>query len=271
MATQYDTLIAELQAQQEKANLANQTRYDQMLAIYDETINRYQPGGSFEQKFLQQLGKQKEQFIGREFQDMISSGLAGTTTKATSGGKFEEQIGAPARLNLEDIQMQRLTQAQMGKAGVIERVEDTGPGYDLIAQLAMQAGQGSGNTYYTGQPGSTGGGGSSSGQSLNDWMNSTFGSPSTGGGGVPAATTPTSTWSRKQATEDWEKKYADTPDWTPAPFTSAEKSGATASSSGGYSMEGMLGDASALSTMEEVLKKYPNAVQTSSRSWGVPK
>jgi hypothetical protein len=143
----FQDLIQELQKQQESANLANEKRYGQMMAIYDEAIGRYQPGGSFETEALRQLEVGKGRAIGKETQDLISSGLFGTTTKAALGGKWEEQVGAPSRLKLEDIMMQRLTAAQLGKAGAIERREDVGPGYDLIAQLASQYGQGAGGGY----------------------------------------------------------------------------------------------------------------------------
>jgi hypothetical protein len=138
----FDKLIADLQKQQESANLANQKRYDEMLAIYDEVIRRYQPGGSFEKAGLEQLGQQKTRDIGAETQQMIGSGLYGTTTTASLPSRWEQETGAPSRLKLEDIMMQRLSQAQIGKAGAIENVSDTGPSYDLIAQLAMQRGQG---------------------------------------------------------------------------------------------------------------------------------
>jgi len=225
--TQYDQLILDLQNQQAQSNLANQKRYDQMLAIYDETIDRYQPGGSFEKKFLQQLGKQKERYIGQETQDLVSSGLFNTTSKAAIGGKFEEQIGAPSRLDLEDIQMQRLTAAQMGKAGAIERVEDTGPGYDLIAQLAGMYGQGS--NYMQDNPNLNlkgTGTGYGSGQSLNDWLKQEFGGYDPNFG-LKNSTTPGFSYGSKsgqqEAQEAWEKKYANVPDWTPAPFTAADK------------------------------------------------
>jgi len=60
---------------------------------------------------------------------------------AATGRRWEEAVGGPERLKLEDIQMQRLSQAQIGKAGFIERREDIGPDYGMIAQLATQVGQ----------------------------------------------------------------------------------------------------------------------------------
>lgn len=147
----FDKLIADLEAAQQKTLSANQKRYEQMLAIYDEVIARYQPGGAFEKSALQQLGVQKTRDVGQSMQQMISSGLYGTTTAATLPQTWEATVGAPSRLKLEDIQMQRLSQAQLGKAGMIGDVTDIGPSYSDIANLALQYGQAGGGMSYAPQ------------------------------------------------------------------------------------------------------------------------
>lgn len=134
--------LNELMAAQAEANKANELRYQQGMAIYDEIINRYQPGGTFGKAALGQLEKQKVRDVGAETQQLISSGLYGTTTAGGTGRRWEESVGAPARLRLEDIMMERLSQAQVGKAGFIERREDVGPGLGTIADLAAGIGQG---------------------------------------------------------------------------------------------------------------------------------
>jgi len=122
------------------AKRANELRYAQAMQIYDEIIRRYQPGGTFGQAALGQLEKQKVRDVGRETQQMISSGLYGTTTTAGLPGKWEAEVGAPTRLRLEDIMMERLSQAQIGKAGFIERREDVYPDVGAYAeQTAVDA------------------------------------------------------------------------------------------------------------------------------------
>jgi len=69
---------------------------------------------------------------------LISSGLFGTQAAAGVGMQWERTVGAPARLRLEDIMMQRLSQAQIGKAQAIERREDIYPDYGLMSQLIAQ-------------------------------------------------------------------------------------------------------------------------------------
>jgi hypothetical protein len=106
MAT-YDELLAKITQQEEAARTANLQRYDQAMAIYDEIISRYRPGGEFGKAALGQLEKRKVRDVGKETQQLISSGLYGTTTMGATGRRWEESVGAPERLRLEDIQMQR--------------------------------------------------------------------------------------------------------------------------------------------------------------------
>jgi len=141
MANDLSTLLQSFQQQQESSQAANLRRYSEAMAIYDEIIQRYRPGGEFGRAALGQLEARKIRDVGKETQQLISSGLYGTTTMGATGRRWEEAVGAPERLRLEDIQMQRLSQAQIGKAGFIERREDVGPDYGMVAQLASQAAQ----------------------------------------------------------------------------------------------------------------------------------
>lgn len=153
-AGSFQSIIDELSAQQEKANLANEARYGQMMSIFDEIINRYKPGGGFEKAGLAEIEKGMKKGVGKESQQLISSGLYGTTTGAQVGQRWESEYAQPSKMKLEDVMMQRLSAAQLDKAGAIERREDIGPGYGTIASLAMQAAQGGG-----GGGGEAGGGG----------------------------------------------------------------------------------------------------------------
>jgi hypothetical protein len=178
----FDELMAKFESSSTAAREATDKRLAQATAIYDEIIRRYQPGGVFEERGLAQLGKQKTADVGGEMQQLISSGLYGTTTTAGVGRRWEESVGEPARMTLEDVMMQRLSQAQVGKAGLLERVEDVGPDPDLYARLMAQAA--SGPTYSipreTGGP--TGYGGRTPHQYL-PWLQAGF----EGMGGGPVA------------------------------------------------------------------------------------
>ncbi|KKN59422.1 hypothetical protein LCGC14_0542570 [marine sediment metagenome] len=155
MAKSYAQMLADFKKREEDSIAANQRRLDQTTAIFDEIINRYKPGGSFGRGYLSQLENQKVQDVGQESQQMISSGLYGTTTAAGAGQRWEANVGATARLKLEDVQMERLSQAQVGKAGLIERVENPAPNLDYIIALTQAQSSSSGGG---------GGGGTSGGQ-----------------------------------------------------------------------------------------------------------
>ena len=138
-------LLQMFQQAEEKSRTANLQRAAQVEAIFDEIIERYKPGGSFGQGYAELLKGQKQREVGSGVQSMISSGLAGTTTAAGLGRRWEAEVGAPARLKLEDIQMERLSGAQAQKAGFLERIEEPGPDFNALMQAySAQASAGGG-------------------------------------------------------------------------------------------------------------------------------
>jgi len=135
-----EDLIQSFQQQQEAARQANIQRYEEALQIYDEIIKQYRPEGGFLKGAYAELGREKERTLAGQQQQLVSSGLFGTSITAGLGQKWEAEVGQPARLKLEDVRMGRLSEALQAKAGAVERREDVGPDYSLIAQLAAQAG-----------------------------------------------------------------------------------------------------------------------------------
>ena len=137
-----DTLIAQFQAQQERANLANEQRFQQGMEIFDRIIKQQEVGGTFQKATEAAIERGRVKSVAQGTQALVSSGLASTTQAAGLGKKFEEEVGVPARLQAADIQSQRLTEALTGKAGFIERREDVGPDFATIAGLAKSIGAG---------------------------------------------------------------------------------------------------------------------------------
>lgn len=133
-------ILASFEKAQETAAAANKKRYEQSLAIYDEIIGRYGPGGTFMAGAEAELGRAKERDVSAEMAQSVSTGMYGTTRPGTAGRRWEAEIGAPSRLKLEDLRMERLSQAQIGKAGAVERVEDVYPDYAMMAQYMSQIG-----------------------------------------------------------------------------------------------------------------------------------
>lgn len=119
-----------------QAREANKKRMGEINAIHDEIIKRYQLGGQFLKGGQALLEQQKGRETGKSMQQLISSGLYGTTTAAGLGRQWESEVGAPARFKLEDVAMERLSSAQLGKAGFQERIEEPYPDYNTLAQAS---------------------------------------------------------------------------------------------------------------------------------------
>jgi len=122
-------------AQARAANIARQRRIE---SIYGEMMQRYQPGGAFEKRGLGEIERARTKGVGQEMQQMISSGMYGTTTAAGVPRQWEAEVGAPARLRLEDIMQQRLTGIQQQKAGFLERIQEPYPDYSALMSAIMR-------------------------------------------------------------------------------------------------------------------------------------
>jgi len=154
-----EDIIAQMETAAEESRLANIRRQEQVSAIFDEIIARYGPGGTFGKGAEAILERQKIGDVGAGAQRWISAGLYGTEVGGGLERAWESEVGAPARLRLEDIKMERLSQAQLGKAGFVERIEDVYPDYGMMAQLISQAANvpGAGGGYGAGGVGGGGG------------------------------------------------------------------------------------------------------------------
>ena len=89
--------------------------------LLDSVIARYQPGGAYGEAALGTLETRKKKTLASQRQSLTSSGLSGTTVSAGLGKKFEEDIGTPTRLGIEETRVGALTQAMQAKAGFMER------------------------------------------------------------------------------------------------------------------------------------------------------
>jgi len=138
-----DAILEAISKQEATASQANVARQAQVEAIFDEVISRYGPEGSYGKAAEILLGREKVRDVGATAQRDISRGMYGIRPYEQ---EWEAAVGAPARLKLEDIKMERLSQAQLGKAGFLERIEDEYPDYGLAAQLASQAAAGGGSS-----------------------------------------------------------------------------------------------------------------------------
>jgi len=180
-------ILSQIQGMSNQARAENLKRYNAMMDIYDEIVARSKPGGAFEKRGLETIARAKVKGVGEETQQLISSGLFGTTTMAGAGRRWDADVGMPARGKLEDIMEERHTSAQLAKAGAMERREDEYPDYGLLASLAMQAAPSQTQSpYQMPKFGSSGTTSPSSSFSSAQWSGSDTPSSSTGYGMTPA-------------------------------------------------------------------------------------
>ncbi len=139
------SILGSFQAAQASANKANLARYKEGIGLYDQMITNWSTGGGFVKGAEATLGRAKKRDMASGMQSLVSSGLSNTTTSAGLGKKWEEEVGAPARLNIADVAGQRLMQAQMGKAGFIERRTDSGPDPGMVMNAMRGMGQSEGS------------------------------------------------------------------------------------------------------------------------------
>jgi len=192
--------------------------------ILDQLIARYKVGGEFgkEAETLQSIKKRKT--LGSQKQALVSSGLSGSTVGAGLESKYEQEVGVPFGLGLEEERMKGLTGAATAKAGFMEREADRQMSFqseqerikmmyeELALKAAQQQGQMSFSTgvayqpelasnqmaYSGGSSASVGGGGAhaAGGMDISPGP-APYGQPTGGGGatgagwGQPAGSAPT--------------------------------------------------------------------------------
>lgn len=133
-------LLAKFQTQQDAANKANEKRYAEMQKLADENIAMFGEGGSYGAGAEAAIERAGTKAVAGGQQALVNAGLANTTVAAGVRKNWEEEVGTPARLRVQDTKAEKLAAARESKIGVTERRTDQGPDYAAIAQLAMQAG-----------------------------------------------------------------------------------------------------------------------------------
>ena len=137
--TSLQNLYQQYQQRETTAGAANIAREQEIRGIYGGIIGQYEKGGAARTAGLADIEKTKTRAIGAGTQQMISSGLYGTTTAASIPVQAENQASL-SRLKLEDILQQRTTQAKLGLAGFVERIENPYPDYNMLMQAMIAQG-----------------------------------------------------------------------------------------------------------------------------------
>ena len=116
---------------------ANKARESEIRGIYGDIIGQGQ--GAARTAGLAEIEQAKTQAVGAGTQQMISSGLYGTTTAASLPVQAEQTAGLQ-RLKLEDMLTQRTNEAKLGLAGFAERIETPYPDYSMLMNAMIAQG-----------------------------------------------------------------------------------------------------------------------------------
>lgn len=98
----------------------------------------YEPGGGFGKGVEAGLERGRVKAMASGMQGLVSAGLAGTTMAGGLGKKYEEEVGAPTRLSVEEQRAQALSGIEMAQAGMGFQAGQAGAQRSLqlyIAQL----------------------------------------------------------------------------------------------------------------------------------------
>ncbi|GAG60229.1 unnamed protein product [marine sediment metagenome] len=93
------------------------------LGVLEKAIEQYKPGGAFARTRAEQLAEKKATVVPSMRAELVGRGLAGTTVGAGIPAAYEQQVAKPWRTETEMLRGQRLMDAIMAKAGVMERTE----------------------------------------------------------------------------------------------------------------------------------------------------
>lgn len=115
-----------------QAFAANKARQARIESMYDEMLKTTTREGAFYKSNLAQIEQAKVKGVGTETQNLISSGMYGTTTASGVGRQWEADVGMPARIKLEDVMEQRRLGIQQQRAGFVERITDSYPDYSQM-------------------------------------------------------------------------------------------------------------------------------------------
>ena len=120
----------------EEAQAANEERYQQAMGISDQIVNMYSPTGSYGQGYNASLERAKSQSVSSGLASLVQSGLGATGGAASLATAWEQDVGAEARLKLEDLLIEKQAAALQNKISLIQSKEDIYPDYSQLYQAA---------------------------------------------------------------------------------------------------------------------------------------
>lgn len=108
----------------------------QIQELLNQLIQQNQPGGTVEKAGLGNLLRQRQKALATAFQGQVSRGLSGTSIPSSNIGKFEEEVGVPARTTIESNRVSALTNALLQRADYLGREQATTQQQQLEKKIA---------------------------------------------------------------------------------------------------------------------------------------
>jgi hypothetical protein len=166
-----------------RANMANELRYQQGLGLWNNIAAKFDIGGSYMQGAMQSYEQGKLSAMSSLAQNMVNSGIYNTSTMGSANARYEKDVGSTYRKQIEDERIRQSANALQGAAQFIASKNEVAPDAGLYASLKQGA---SSKIRGSGIPQTMGnslGGGRPSGFSygVSNSGGTTYGSQSTGG------------------------------------------------------------------------------------------
>lgn len=103
---------------------AQQKQEKDLVRAFAEAKAPYQPGGTFGAGVEAGLERGRVKATTAGMQSLVSAGLAGTSMGAGLGKKYEEEVAAPIRLQVESQRSQALSGIQMAYLDMMYRIQE---------------------------------------------------------------------------------------------------------------------------------------------------
>lgn len=120
---------------------ANVAREKEIRGYLGELVGLAKPGGAYQKAQEAEIATQTKRGVSKEQAGLISSGLFGTTTAASTPYRWEKGYAQPARMKLEDLMQQRYASALGNYAGFVERIQEPYPDYGILLQATQAQAQ----------------------------------------------------------------------------------------------------------------------------------
>lgn len=122
----------------QEALTKNTAREQEIRNIYADILTSISGSeSSLRASGLKDIENQANKLTGQQTQNLISSGLYGTTTAAAIPKQVATEFTQPSRMKLEDLISQKKQAAQLGLAGFVERIQNPYPDYNTLVQAMV--------------------------------------------------------------------------------------------------------------------------------------